>query len=159
MNRTRKKVIPAGQPFDRRHPLDAGEVRITTFVPLTFKKRGIQKVVVGPLGVDEPVKIGDRDSTTSPNLDRPLLAALGRGFYWQHLLDTGAVADTAEIAAREGLHRVTVNDAQRFALLAPDILAAALDGRLPRTFSLETLQRQTTPLDWSLQRQLIAELG
>lgn len=159
MNRTRKKVVPTGQPFDRRHPLETGEVRVTTFVPLTFKKRGIQKVVVGPVGVDEPVKIGDRDFATSPNLDRPLLAALGRGFYWQYLLDRGTVADTAEIAAREGLHRVTVNDALRFALLAPDILAAALDGRLPRTFSLETLQRQSIPLDWALQRSLIAELG
>lgn len=60
---------------------------------------------------------------------------------------------------REGLHRVTMNDALRFALLAPDIPEAALDGRLPRPFSLETLQRQTIPLDWAHQRRLIAELG
>ena len=25
MNRTRKQVIPAGQPFDHRHPLETGE--------------------------------------------------------------------------------------------------------------------------------------
>jgi hypothetical protein len=159
MNRTRKKLVPTGQSFDRRHPLETGEVRITTFVPLQFKRRGIKKVVVGPAGVDEPVKVSDANSAISPTLDRPLLTALGRGLYWQHLLDIGTVKDTAEIAAQEGLHRVTVNDALRFALLAPDILAAALDGHLPRTFSLETLQRQTTPLDWSLQRRLMAELG
>lgn len=158
MNRTRNKLVPTGQPFDRRHPLDTGEVRVTTFVPLQFRRRGIKKVVVGPVDVDEPVKVGDQDSAISPHLDRPLLTALGRGFYWQHLLDTGVVSNTAEIAAREGLHRVTVNDALRFALLAPDILTAALDGRLPRTFSLETLQRQTTPLDWSLQHRQIEEL-
>lgn len=158
MNRTRKKVVPTGQPFDRRHPLETGEVRVTTFVPLQFKRRGIKKVVVGPAGVDEPVKISDITRAISPNLDPTLLRGLGRGFYWQYLLDTGAVADAAEIAEREGLHRVTVNDALRFALLAPDILAAALEGRLPRTCSLEMLQRQTTPLDWALQRRVIAQL-
>lgn len=158
MNRTRKKVVPTGQPFDRRHSLETGEVRITTFVPLQFKRRGIKKVVVGPTGIDEPVKISDPNPAISPNQDPTLLRALGRGFYWQHLLDTGMAADAPEIAEREGLHRVTVNDALRFALLAPDILAAALDGSLPRTCSLETLQRQTTPLDWALQRRMIAQL-
>jgi len=33
-----------------RHPLQDGGLKITTFVPLQFKKRGIQKVVVGPVG-------------------------------------------------------------------------------------------------------------
>ena len=159
MNRTRKKVVPTGQPFDRRHPLETGKVRITTFVPLQFKRRGIKKVVVGPEGVAEPVKVSDSNPAISPNHDATLLRGLGRGFHWQYLLDTGAVADAAEIAKREGIHRVTVNDALRFALLAPDLLAAAVDGRLPRTFSLETLQRQTIPLDWAHQRRLIAELG
>lgn len=30
--------------------------------------------------------------------NQELIKALGRGHFWQHLLDTGAVADTAEIA-------------------------------------------------------------
>lgn len=66
-------------------------------------------------------------------------------------------SNTAEIVAREGLHRVTVNDALRFVLLAPDILAAALDRRLPRALSLETLQRQTAPLDWAFQAKMVAQ--
>lgn len=93
MNRTRKKVVPTGQPFDRRHPLETGEVRITTFVPLQFKRRGIKKVVVGPIGVDAPVKVGDPNPAISPNLDPTLLRALGRGLFWQHLLDKGLVAE------------------------------------------------------------------
>lgn len=155
MNRTRKKVVPTGQPFDRRHPLETGEVRITTFVPLQFKRRGIKKVVVGPAGVDEPVKISDPSPAISPNQDPTLLRGLGRGFYWQHLLDTGAVADAAEIAEREGLHKTLVNDHLRFAILAPDLVDAALQGTLPRTVTLLSLLRDGISICWQAQRTRI----
>ncbi len=159
MNPTRKKLIPTGQPHERQHPLDAGGVKITTFIPLQFKKRGYKKVVVGPVGVDDPVVINAPELAISPSQDPTLLKALGRGCYWQHLLDTGAAEDAAEIAEREGLHRVTVSDALRFALLAPSIVSAALEGVLPRTMSLEMLQRQKIPLDWEVQRGMVEGLG
>jgi hypothetical protein len=159
MNRSSKKLIQTGQPHARRHPLEDGGVKITTFVPLQFKKRGIKKVVVGPVGVDDPVVVNAPGLAISPILDSPLLKTLGRGYYWQHLLDTGAARDAAEIAVREGLHRVTVSDALRFALLAPGIVQAALEGTLPRTMSLEILQRRTIPLDWEVQWVMIEGLG
>ena len=40
MNRTRARIQVAGTAHPRRHPLEEGGVRITTFVPLRFKKRG-----------------------------------------------------------------------------------------------------------------------
>ncbi|MDP2431829.1 MAG: hypothetical protein Q8O33_07340 [Pseudomonadota bacterium] len=159
MNRTAKKLLPTGQPHERQHPLEDGSVKITTFVPLQFKKRGIKKVVVGPVGVEDPVVVSMSAAAISPSQDPTLLKALARGYYWQHLLDTGTVGDAAEIAEREGLHRVTVSDALRFALLAPGIVQAALDGSLPRTMALETLQRRTIPLDWEVQRGMIERLG
>jgi hypothetical protein len=159
MNPTRKKLIPTGQPHERQHPLDAGGVKITTFIPLQFKKRGYKKVVVGPVGVDDPVVINAPEPAISPSLDPTLLKALGRGCYWQHLLETGAAEDAAEIAEKEGLHRVTVSDALRFALLSPGIVQTALDGILPRTMSLETLQRHTIPLDWEEQWVMIQGQG
>lgn len=155
MNRTRKEVVPAGQPFDRRHLLETGEARITTFVPLQFKRRGIRKVVVGPAGVDELVKVSDPNPAISPNQDPALLRALGRVLYWRHLLDTGAVTDTAEIAEREGLHRTFVNDHLRLALLAPDLVEAALRGALPRTVTLLSPLRDGIPLCWQTQRMRI----
>jgi hypothetical protein len=54
---------------------------------------------------------------------------------------------------------VTVNDALRFALLASGIVQAALEGTLPRTMSLEILQRRTIPLDWEGQRGMVDVLG
>ena len=158
MNRSSKMLIGDGLPHERRHPLDSGGVRITTFVPFHFKKRGIKKVIVAPDGVSQPVAI-TASPVLTPEQDQPLLKAMGRGIYWQQLLDTGAVATTMEIAEREGIHRATINELLRLALLAPDIVQAAYNGTLPRAVSLEAILRAKVPLDWDEQRRLIASLG
>ena len=158
MNRSSKKLIPAGLPHERRHPLANGGVKITTFVPVRFKKRGVRKVLVAPDGVDEAVA-WCATTAIAPSHDSVLLRALGRAYYWQHLLDTGAVADTAAIAEREGMIRSTVSQVLRLALLAPDIAETALAGRLPRTLSLERLLWATLPREWSEQREMIAGIG
>lgn len=158
MNRSSKKLVSDGKPHERRHPLEGGGVRITTFVPFHFKKRGVKKVIVAPEGVSQPVAVTDTP-VLSPEQDRPLLKALGRGIYWQQLIDNGTVASGTEIAERERIHRSTVNDLLRLALLAPDIIQAAYEGRLPRAVSLEALLRAKVPLDWNEQRRLIASLG
>ncbi len=158
MNRSSKKLVGDGKPHERRHPLEGGGVRITTFVPFHFKKRGIKKVIVAPEGVSQPIAVTDTPVLT-PEQDRPLLKALGRGIYWQQLIDNGTVASGTEIAERECIHRSTVNDLLRLALLAPDIIQAAYEGRLPRAVSLEAILRAKVPLDWNEQRRLIAFLG
>ncbi len=159
MNRTRKAVIQEGPPHERRHPLEDGGVRITTFIPLRFKKRGNRKVVVAPPGVEQAVTVNLPTQAIPASLDAILIKTIARGFYWQHLLDTGVVDDAVELAEREGLHRVTVNDGLRFALLAPDIVQAALGGSLPRTMSLEVLQRRSVALNWEEQREMVDGLG
>ena len=158
MNRSSKKLVGDGKPHERRHPLEGGGVRITTFVPFHFRKRGIKKVIVAPEGVSQPIAVTDTPVLT-PEQDRPLLKALGRGIYWQQLIDNGTVASGTEIAERECIHRSTVNDLLRLALLAPDIVQAAYEGRLPRAVSLEAILRAKVPLDWNEQRRLIASLG
>lgn len=70
----------------------------------------------------------------------------------QHLLDSGKVADTTEIAKREGLHRATVNELLRLALLAPKIIEAALEGQLPQTVTLEGLLKAALPRGWRDQQ-------
>lgn len=158
MNRSSKKLVGDGKPHERHHSLEGGGVRITTFVPFHFKKRGIKKVIVAPEGASQPVAVTDT-SVLTPEQDRPLLKAMGRGIYWQQLIDNGTVASGTEIAEREGIHRSTINDLLRLALLAPDIVQAAYEGRLPRAVSLEAILRAKVPLDWNKQRRLIASLG
>lgn len=157
MNGTSKRLIADGRPHECRHPLGDGGVQITTFVPLRFKKRGIKKVIVPPEGAGEAEIF--HTQAIAPLHDSVLLRALGRGHYWQHLLDSGSVVDTAEISEREGIYRATVSEVLRLALLSPEIAEAAIDGSLPRTVSLERLLRTTFPLDWGKQRELIGGLG
>ena len=136
--------------------MDGGGVKITTFVPLRFHKRGVKKVVVGVKGADDPVSFR-ASLAIAPKHDSVLLRALGRGHYWQHLLDSGAATDAAEIAAHEETDKATVCEILRLTLLAPEITQTALDGMLPRTMSLAHLLRTTLPRDWGVQRKVIAE--
>ncbi|MGL5632010.1 MAG: hypothetical protein ACRDD3_06565, partial [Azovibrio sp.] len=54
----------------------------TLFVPLTFHRRGVQRVVGG-------------DHIYH---DVTLLEGLARAFYWQHLINTGVVKSGSDIA-------------------------------------------------------------
>lgn len=157
MNRTKKKLIPDGQPHERRHPLDDGGVKITTFVPLRFKKRGIKKVVVAPDGVDEPVAINASKVAIAPTQDHTLLKALALAHYWDKQIDDGVVADASEIAQREQMEVTRVREVLRLVILDPSIAQAILEGLQPRTLSLESLVRQSLPLDWLGQRRMALE--
>ena len=53
-----------------------------TFVPLTFRRRGVQRVAADERSVH----------------DVTLLDGVARAFYWQHLLDTGAMQSGSAIA-------------------------------------------------------------
>jgi hypothetical protein len=66
----------------------------------------------------------------------------------------GGASTAADIAKREGLHRVTVDEALRLALIAPKLVQATLDGTLQRTVTLESLLRAALPMDGQDQQQL-----
>lgn len=61
--------------------MEVGGVKITTFIPLRFKRRGYKKVVVGPVGVDDLVVINPPEPAISPSLgwdeQRKMIDALG----------------------------------------------------------------------------------
>lgn len=148
----RRRLIVSGEAYQRRHPLEDDVVKGSTFVPVTFRHRGQRKVAIAPPGVDCAVTMATKAPALPPTHDPTLLKALGKGFYWQHLLDSGKVADTTEIAKREGLHRATVNELLRLALLAPKIIEAAMAGRLPQTVTLEMLLKAALPRGWREQQ-------
>jgi len=143
------RVRPTGAPIAREHR-DGGHVKLSTFIPLKIRKRGVSKVVVRPDGqVEAPGKVAAQH-------DQPLLVALTRAFYWQQLLDDGVVASGSDIAQREGLHHSTVNELLRLTLLEPAIIQAILAGKQPRCMSLLWFQRNPLPTDWAAQREIVA---
>ena len=143
------RVQATGAPVARERR-DGGQVKLSTFIPLKIRKRGASKVVVRP---DGQVEAAGRVTTQH---DLPLLVALTRALYWQHLLDEGVVASGSEIAQREGLHHSTVNELLRLTLLEPAIIQAILAGKQPRCMSLLWFQRNPLPTDWAAQRQILA---
>ena len=112
-----------------------------TFVPLTFRRRGVQRVATDERSVH----------------DVTLLDGVARAFYWQHLLDTGAMQSGSAIARAGKLHHRVVNELLRLTLLAPDIIESVLEGRQPRDLNLHTLRgrRDQLPRDWGEQRKAL----
>lgn len=143
------RIRTTGEPVARERR-DDGQVELSTFIPLKIRKRGASKAVVRPDGQVEAA------GEVTPQNDQPLLVALTRAFYWQHLLDDGVVASGSEIAQREGLHHSTVNELLRLRLLEPAIIQAILAGKQPRCMSLLWFQRNPLPTDWAAQRQILA---
>jgi hypothetical protein len=82
-----------------------------------------------------------------------LLRAIRNGLIWLDELVDQKVADTEALAQREGLSERNVRMTLSLAFLAPDIIIAALDGRLPRGLGLTRLTE--LPVSWAEQRRLI----
>jgi hypothetical protein len=121
---------------------DGGQVKLSSFIPLKIRKRGGSKVVVRPDGqVDAPGKVAIQ-------IDQPLLVALTRAFYWQHLLDEGVMQSRSAIARAEKLHHSVVNELLRLTLLAPDIIEQFMAGQQPRRLTLMWFQRNRLMVDW-----------
>ena len=141
------RIRTTGEPVARERR-DGGQIKLSTFIPLKIRRRGVSKVVVRP---DGQVEAAGKVTTQH---DQPLLVELA--FYWQQLLDDGVVASGSEIAQREGLHHSTVNELLRLTLLEPAIIQAILAGKQPRCMSLLWFQRNPLPTDWAAQRQILA---
>lgn len=115
------------------------ESPLETFVPLKFPRRGARRVA--------------EDHRHAH--DTTLLEGVARGFYWQHLVDTGVMKSGSAIGRAEGLHPSVPNELMRLTLLAPDILELLMSGRQPRRMNLIWFQRNPLPLDWEAQRQIV----
>ncbi|ULO23808.1 recombinase family protein [Methylocystis sp. SB2] len=86
-----------------------------------------------------------------------LLRAIANGRAWLEDIVTGRVADTETIAMREGRSRRSIAMMISLAFLAPDIVEAALNGRLPRGIGVRRLVE--LPPEWSMQRQVLGLSG
>ena len=112
---------------------------LETFVPLRFRRRGVRRVASDERSVH----------------DVTLIDGLARAFYWQHLLDIGAMQSGSAIARAEKLRSSVVTELMRLTLLAPDIIEMLMSGQQPRRMSLIWFQRNPLPVDWSKQRQIV----
>ena len=123
-----------------------GEV-LTVRIPMAFKRRGGRKLILAPDGA------GDL-AAEPPRPDGTALRALGRAWRWHRLLEAGAHPSIKALARAEGVHHAYVGKLLRLTLLAPDVIEAVLDGRLPKGVKLEDLVRPL-PASWAEQRRVL----
>jgi hypothetical protein len=78
-----------------------------------------------------------------------LVSAIARGRRWLDDVVSGRVTTVAELCAREKCSVRQVNMTISLALLAPNLVRAAVEDRLPRGVGVERLQ--DSPTEWSRQ--------
>lgn len=82
-----------------------------------------------------------------------LITGIARGRQWLEDLSNGQAADMASIAHENKLSDKSVRSMISLAFLAPDIVQAAIDGRLPRGLGIS--QMTDLPSDWDDQRKAL----
>jgi hypothetical protein len=85
----------------------------------------------------------------------PLQLALARGHRWLAMLESGEAKSLKEIAEGEKIDSSYVSRMVNLTTLAPDIVAAILDGELPNHVTLFDLAVDPSAL-WDEQRARIA---
>jgi len=83
-----------------------------------------------------------------------LLKAIAQGRCGLDQIVTGDATDIATIAEKHRVSEKTVRSTLSLAFLAPDIVRAAIEGRLPRGLGVSKMT--DLPADWSLQRQQLS---
>ena len=78
-----------------------------------------------------------------------LVSAIARGRRWLDEIVSGSVTDVQQIASRQKCSVRQVNLTISLAFLAPDLVRAAVEGRLPRGIGVERLR--DAPAEWSRQ--------
>lgn len=106
-------------------------------LPFRIVKRGGRKEMQLPHGVRP-----DRRT------DNTLVKALARAFRWKRMLDSGEFATIADLAACEKITLSYLTRVLRLTLLAPDLVAAILDGRQGPEVTLARLM-EPLPAEWT----------
>jgi hypothetical protein len=129
-----------------------GVTSVTVVVPLTLRRRGGRKAILGPGGVPVQLQLAaDAPATATTAGDPALVKALARAFRWRRMLEEGRFGSLHELAEAEKVDRSHLARLLRLTLLAPDIVEAVLDGRHPEEMTLAAL-REGVPVDWAAQQ-------
>ena len=120
-------------------------LRLSAFVPLRMKRRGVETRIIITAGDEPPRKV-----------DPALIKAVARAREWFHTLASGQGRTLAEIGRREGIAKRYVERLSRLAFVAPAIVEAICQGYQPAELNAETLlNRIDLPLEWSAQSKAL----
>ena len=122
---------------------------VTVVVPMTIRRRGGRKQIIGPDGAT--VRAGDDAAGAATTRGDPaLVKALARAFRWRRMLEEGRYVSVRELAKAERVDRAYIGRILNLTLLAPDLVEAILDGRQPQGMMLPGLM-EPIPVEWKPQ--------
>ena len=122
---------------------------VTVVVPLTIRRRGGRKQIIGPDGAAVAVGGAGAGAATTRG-DPALVKALARAFRWRRMLEEGRYASIRELAKAEGVDRAYVGRVLNLTLLAPHIVEEIVAGRQPEGVTLLRLL-EPFPAEWKQQ--------
>lgn len=119
---------------------------VTVRVPMTVRRRGGRKQIIGPDGA--PVQARQDGPGVETTSGAPaLVKALARAFRWRRMLEEGRYTSIRELAAAEGVDRSYVGRLLKLTLLPPDAVEGVLDGQEQHVSALRWLS-EPIPLAW-----------
>ena len=86
-----------------------------------------------------------------------LIKSIARGREWLDQIVTGAVTDVSEMATRHHCSVRHVNMTISMAFVAPALVRAAIEGRLPHGVGVASLR--DAPAEWSRQLERLGLVG
>ena len=116
---------------------------VTVRIPIRITRRGGRKYVIAPDGA--------APAPAKPARDETMVRALVKAHRWRRRIESGEARSITDLAAQEGVTHAYVCRLLPLTCLAPDIVAAILDGRQPKGITLADLLRDV-PLAWEDQR-------
>src|SRR6267378_3367997 len=126
------------------HSTDGQFLSIPWQKPPSRKSRQILLPLGVPRNEVRPIRIERRAR---------LFNAIARGRRWLDEIVSGSAANIEQIATRQKCSARQVNMTISLAFLAPDLVKAAVEGRLPRGIGVERLR--DAPEEWSRQFQAL----
>ena len=109
-----------------------GVTSVTVSVPLTIRRRGGRKQIIGPDGT--VARQGDNGAGVVPVRGDPaLIKALARGFRWRRMLEEGRYVSIRELAIAEKVDRAHVGRLLQLTLMPPqevEALVGEVSGQL-----------------------------
>ncbi|MEO6947416.1 MAG: recombinase family protein, partial [Nitrobacter sp.] len=126
------------------------DARVTTLrIPWTKKPSKLPREIIPP---SENASRLDRRPIRAETRAK-LVAAIARGRHWLNEIVIGAAVDVEQIAKREKCSKRQVDMTISLAFLAPSLVQAAVDGRLPRGIGVANLR--DAPAEWSQQLSML----
>ncbi|QIG52441.1 recombinase family protein [Nordella sp. HKS 07] len=143
----------------RRIEVMPGVLKVTTSAAQADQSEASDNILTIPWSKPSNARKREILGSSSDDASRPirsearsrLLKAVARGHRWLSQLMEGQVEGIKSLANTHKISEKSIRSTLTLASLAPDIVEAAIAGRLPRNIGIS--QMIDPPLDWSQQKQ------